>query len=57
MLGGEGAKAIAKSLDISVHTVNGYTKTIYKHFGVKGRAQLQAIWHRRAGFRCDWTRG
>ena len=42
LLGGDGMKQIARKLGISTHTVNDYTKTLYKRFDVSGRAELQA---------------
>ncbi|WP_435016513.1 helix-turn-helix transcriptional regulator [Tundrisphaera sp. TA3] len=47
MLEGDGDKQIAARLGIARYTVNDYTKAIYRHFGVNGRAQLQARWIRR----------
>jgi len=56
LLEGDGDKQIAKRLRISPHTVNEYTKTIYRHFGVKGRVELMARWiRRRWGSRCVWA--
>lgn len=52
LLDGDSDKQIAKRLRISGHTVNQYTKTIYAHFGVRGRAELLARWVRRG-----WGRG
>jgi DNA-binding CsgD family transcriptional regulator len=42
LLAGLGDKEIADRLGISPHTVNHYTKTIYRHFGVGSRATLIA---------------
>jgi DNA-binding CsgD family transcriptional regulator len=42
LLAGLGDKEIASRLGISLHTVNHYTKTIYRHFGVGSRASLIA---------------
>jgi DNA-binding CsgD family transcriptional regulator len=47
LLEGDGDKQIAARLRLSVHTVNQYTKRIYRHFGVQGRAELLARWVRR----------
>ena len=56
MFEGDGDKAIASRLGISVHTVNQYTKAIYQHFGVNGRAELLARWIRRGwGARYAWA--
>lgn len=55
LLEGDGDKQIAARLGISVHTVNQYTKLIYQHFGVGGRAELLARWvRRRWGSRFAW---
>ena len=35
-------KQIAGRLGISTHTVNDYTKLLYRRLGVSGRAELQA---------------
>ncbi|MEI6606053.1 MAG: helix-turn-helix transcriptional regulator [Verrucomicrobiota bacterium] len=37
---GWGRKKIADHLGISIHTVHGYAKTIFKHFGVHSQAEL-----------------
>jgi DNA-binding NarL/FixJ family response regulator len=47
MLEGDSDKQIAARLEISSHTVNQYTKLIYQHFSVKGRAELLARWIKR----------
>ena len=39
---GEGRKAIAAKLGITEHTVGGYMKRIYRHYGVNSRGELQA---------------
>jgi DNA-binding NarL/FixJ family response regulator len=44
LLEGDGDKQIAARLQLSVHTVNEYTKKIYGHFGVRGRTELLARW-------------
>ena len=36
-------KLIARAMNLSVHTVSGYTKAIYIKFGVRSRAELQFI--------------
>lgn len=58
LLEGDGDKQVAKRLGISPYTVNEYTKQIYRHFRVAGRAELLALWIRRAypaGF--SWANG
>ncbi len=50
LLEGDGDKQIAARLGLSVHTVNEYTKAIYRHFGVRSRPELLARWIRRG-----WT--
>ena len=52
LLEGDGDKQIASRLDIRQHTVNGYVKQIYAHFGVSSRSELLARWVRRA-----WSSG
>lgn len=47
LLEGDGDKQIAARLSMSPHTVNQYTKAVYRHFGCQGRAQLLARWLRR----------
>ncbi len=47
ILEGDGDKQIAAKLGLSIYTVNDYTKTIYRHFGVQSRSQLLARWVRR----------
>jgi len=56
LLEADGDKEIASRVGISVHTVNQYTKMIYQHFGVNGRAVLLARWIRRGwGGRFAWA--
>lgn len=40
LLQGRSRKEIANDLDISVHTVSGYVKEVYRHFHVKSHAEL-----------------
>ena len=47
LLEGEADKQIATRLDVSPHTINQYTKQIFRHFRVAGRNQLLARWIRR----------
>ncbi len=42
LLKGASLKEIAAHLRISRHTVNDYSKALYRHFGVAGRAELAA---------------
>jgi len=44
LLQGESEKVIADRLEISVHTVHAYVKSIYAHYGVNCRAKLMALW-------------
>jgi len=56
LLEGDGDKQIATRLSLSTYTVNQYTKTIYKHFGVMSRSELLARWVRRGwGGRFPWA--
>lgn len=43
LLQGASLKEIAAELRISRHTVNDYSKSLYRHFDVSGRAELAAI--------------
>jgi DNA-binding CsgD family transcriptional regulator len=47
LLQGDADKQVASRLKISPFTVNQYTKTIYRHFRVRGRVELMARWLRR----------
>ena len=42
LLGGKSLKEIAAILGISHHTVNDYSKSLYRHFAVHSRAELAA---------------
>ena len=55
LLEGDSDKQIASRLRLSVHTVNQYTKVIYCHFRVSGRAELLARWLRRHWPRPAWS--
>jgi DNA-binding CsgD family transcriptional regulator len=44
LLGKQTEKEIAASLGLAVSTTRGYIKTLYKKFGVQGRAGLMALW-------------
>jgi DNA-binding CsgD family transcriptional regulator len=51
LLGGGGVKKIADELGVSLHTVNGYVKTVYRRLNVRSRVELIAVarkWHPRA---------
>lgn len=55
LLEGDGDKQIAARLNLSQHTVNQYTKQLYRHFGVHGRTELLARWVGRGwGNAADW---
>jgi DNA-binding CsgD family transcriptional regulator len=47
LLEGDSDKQIAARLQLSPHTVNQYTKQIYRHFHVSGRTELLSRWIRR----------
>lgn len=47
LLEGDTDKQAAARLLMSTHTVNQYTKAIFRHFGVRSRAELLARWVRR----------
>jgi len=46
LLRGEAAKEISERMNLSVHTVNQYTKSIFRTLGVRSRAQLLALQYR-----------
>jgi DNA-binding CsgD family transcriptional regulator len=48
LLQGASLKEIASELRISRHTVNDYSKALYRHFDVSGRAELAAIFRKSA---------
>jgi DNA-binding CsgD family transcriptional regulator len=48
LLQGASLKEIASELRISRHTVNDYSKALYRHFDVSGRAELAAIFRNSA---------
>ncbi len=48
LLEGDCDKQIALRLGLSPYSVNQYTKGLYRHFGVRSRAELLARWLRRA---------
>jgi DNA-binding CsgD family transcriptional regulator len=54
LLEGDSDKQIASRLGISSNTVNQYTKVIYRHFAVRSRHELMAIWIRRLGHGFSW---
>ena len=47
LLEGDSDKQIAAKMKLSRHTINHYTKSIYKYFVVNGRSELMARWIRR----------
>ncbi|HEX4606755.1 MAG TPA: helix-turn-helix transcriptional regulator, partial [Urbifossiella sp.] len=56
LLEGDSDKQVAARLRLSQHTVNQYTKQIYRYFHVSARAELLARWVRRGwGGRCAWA--
>jgi DNA-binding CsgD family transcriptional regulator len=44
LLTGKTEKEIADALGVSLHTTHARITTIYRKFGVKGRAELMALW-------------
>jgi DNA-binding CsgD family transcriptional regulator len=55
-LEGDSDKQAAARLGLTRHTVNGYAKAFYRHFGVVTLAELLARWVRRGwGGRCSWA--
>jgi hypothetical protein len=58
LLEGDADKQVAHRLNLSAHTVNQYTKQIFRHFKVSGRTELLARWLRRGwGSRAAWDVG
>ncbi|WP_165075742.1 response regulator transcription factor [Paludisphaera rhizosphaerae] len=56
LLQGDGDKQIAARLELKPHTVNEYAKAIFRHFGVRSRAELLARWLRRGwGAAAPWA--
>lgn len=56
LLEGDSDKQIAARLHLSPHTVNQYTKRIFRHFQVSGRVELIARWLRRGwGIASQWA--
>jgi DNA-binding CsgD family transcriptional regulator len=56
LLEGDTDKQMAVRLGLTRHTVNQYTKVIFRHFGVMSRAELLARWVRRGwGARFAWA--
>jgi DNA-binding CsgD family transcriptional regulator len=47
VLEGDTDKQVATRLSMTPHTVNAHTRAIYRHFGVRSRAELMARWIRR----------
>ncbi len=46
LLEGDGDKQIARRLGLTRYTINEYTKTLFRYFGVQSRAELLARWVR-----------
>jgi DNA-binding CsgD family transcriptional regulator len=56
LLEGDADKQVAARLGLTRHTVNQYTKVVFRHFGVGSRAELLARWVRRGwGGRFAWA--
>jgi DNA-binding CsgD family transcriptional regulator len=56
LLEGDTDKQVAAQLGLTRHTVNQYTKVIFRHFGVTSRAELLARWVRHGwGGRFAWA--
>ena len=47
LLAGDGEKQVARRMRLSVHTVHGHVKILYRQFGVSTRAELLALHLRR----------
>jgi DNA-binding CsgD family transcriptional regulator len=56
LLEGDSDKEVGARLGLTRQTVNGYAKVIFRHFGVRSRAELLARWVRRGwGGRFAWA--
>jgi DNA-binding CsgD family transcriptional regulator len=56
LLEGDADKQVAHRLSVSPHTVNQYTKVIFRHFNVASRGELLARWIKRGwGAKCLWA--
>ena len=47
LLDGQSEKEVAKLMGLSRHTVHVYVKHLYRHFGVRTRAELQSWFYKR----------
>jgi DNA-binding NarL/FixJ family response regulator len=56
LLEGDTDKQVAARLGLTRHTVNQYTKVVFRHFRVRSRPELLARWVRRGwGSRFAWA--
>jgi DNA-binding NarL/FixJ family response regulator len=44
LLSGAAEKQMARTCELSVHTIHSYVKALYRRFGVASRAELMALW-------------
>ncbi len=44
LLAGDTERQVAQKMALSIHTVHGYVKSLYTHFGVSSRRELMARW-------------
>lgn len=44
LLAGDTERQVALKMSLSIHTVHGYVKSLYSHFGVSSRRELMARW-------------
>jgi DNA-binding CsgD family transcriptional regulator len=51
LLAGQAPKEIARTLDLSTHTVHDYVRAVYRAFGVHSRAELMTVHRRKEGSR------
>ena len=49
LLAGDSEKEVAAKLNLSIHTVHDYVKTLYTHFGVSSRSDLLIKWNSATG--------
>src|SRR5438105_4018008 len=47
LLDGDSEKEVAKVMGLSRHTVHVYVKQLYRHYGVRSRAELQSWFYKR----------
>src|SRR6202000_472533 len=49
LLASDTERQVAMKMDLSVHTVHDYVKSLYQHFGVSSRSELITRWTQTSG--------